>query len=319
MKRIAVVYGGYSSEWEVSVKSGKNILSSIDRAKYEVYEVLLRPNKWSVELDGNSIDIDKSNFSFRLNGNDVKFDKVLIMIHGNPGENGLLQAYFELLNIPFTGCSSLASTLSFDKYACKTYIKDTTVALPKDLFIRRRDKYSTKDIVSKLGLPLFVKPNSGGSSFGVTKVKSEDNLEQAIEHAFTEGDAVLIEEFIDGREMTCGVFESNGNPYALPVTEIVSDNEYFDYQAKYLGASKEICPAPISEELSSKIRTISQLIYSHIGAKGVIRMDYIVKGEEPYFLEINPIPGMTKGSLVPGQIKAAGIDMKEFITSLIEN
>ncbi len=319
-KTIALIYGGYSSEAEVSVRSGKNVARNIDRKLYTLYEILFSRESWSVMIEGRSpIEVDRADFSFLLDGKRIRFDKVMIMIHGDPGENGLLQAYFDLLSIPYVGCSSITSTLTFDKYASKTYLRDTNVKMAKDVFLRKGDSYSVKEIVAKLGLPIFVKPNDGGSSFGITKVKSLDALDEAIKLAFREGETVLIEEFIQGVEMTNGVFSSKGKLNILPVTEIISDNEFFDYQAKYLGASREICPAEIPNSLKNEIQKITKLIYHHFGCRGVVRVDYIVREGEVYFLEINAIPGMTEASLVPQQLRSAGIEMRDFLTMLIED
>lgn len=318
-QNIALIYGGYSSEWEISVKSGKNVAKYIDAEKYNVYEILLSRKSWAVQLDGRTIEIDKSDFSFVLDGKKVRFDKAFIMIHGAPGENGLLQAYFEMIELHHTGCSARTSTLTFDKFACKTYLKEAGINMADDVFLRRGDKYSVKAIIDKLSLPLFVKPNQGGSSFGVTKVKTADALDKAIRFAFEEDDSVLIESCIPGREMTNGIFSNGKELIALPVTEIIPDNEYFDYEAKYLGASREVCPAEIPDAVADKIREATKIIYHRFNCHGLVRMDYILNGEDVYFLEINPIPGMTEASLVPAQIRAAGIDMKEFITMVIEN
>ena len=318
-QNIALIYGGYSSEWEVSVKSGKNVAKYIDSKKYNVYEILLSRKSWAVQIEGRAIEIDKSDFSFILDEEKIKFDKAFIMIHGTPGENGLLQAYFEMIELRHTGCSARAATLSFDKFACKTYLKGAGINLAKDIFLRKGDEYSEKDIIDKIGLPLFVKPNQGGSSFGVTKVKTEAALGEAIDTAFKEDDSVLIEEFIEGREMTNGIYSDGKKLISLPVTEIVSKNEYFDYEAKYLGESEEICPAKISDAVTKQIQEATKKIYHRFGCRGLVRMDYIIKGDQVFFLEINPIPGMTDASLVPVQVKVAGIDMMEFITMIIEN
>lgn len=321
-KIIALVYGGYSSEWEVSVKSAKSVLKHIDTDRYIVYEVFLSKESWKVILPSSSasetIEIDKSDFSFSLYGEKILFDKVYIMIHGAPGENGILQAYFELLGIPYTGCSAMTSTLAFDKFACKTYLKDAGITLAKDYFLRRGEEYKSKKIVDKLGLPLFVKPNQGGSSFGITKVKKIEDLDSAISLAFREDDSVLIEECISGRELTMGVYMDGDQVKTLPATEIIPHNEFFDYQAKYLGASQEVCPAQISEDIYNKVAEATKKIYKRFNCHSLVRMDYILKDGEPYFLEINPIPGMTDASLVPQQVKAAGLDMKEFITKIID-
>ena len=317
-KKIALVQGGYSSEHEVSVKSAANVYSNIDKNLFDVYNVLLRPDSWSLELDGDVVEIDKSDFSFVNNGSKVKFDLALIMIHGNPGENGLLQAYFELIGLKYTGCSSMVSSLIFDKFACKAFLASTSVNLAKDILLRKGDSFSVKEIIENLGLPLFVKPNDGGSSFGITKVKKEEDLPKAIDDAFNEGETIILEEFISGREMTCGVFAADNKVKALPVTEIISDNEYFDYQAKYLGASKEICPANISSSIFERIQEVTEKIYKYTGCKGIVRMDYIVRGEDVYFLEINPIPGMTNASLVPQQLRVANINIENLFSKLIE-
>lgn len=318
-KNIALVYGGYSSEWEVSVKSAKNVFEHIDPLLYNKYEVFVCKEGWKVILPDGDVEIDRSDFSFTQNGEKVRFDKVFIMIHGTPGENGLMQAYFELIGLPHTGCSAMTSTLAFDKFACKTYLKEAGITLAKDHFLRKGENYSPREIVEKLGLPLFVKPNQGGSSFGITKVKRVEDLDAAIELAFREDDSVLIEEAISGRELTMGIYKENGLLKTLPATEIIPENEYFDYEAKYLGASREVCPADIPVQVYDKIAAATKRIYRRFGCNGLVRMDYILKGDDAYFLEINPIPGMTDTSLVPQQVREAGIDMKYFITQIIEN
>lgn len=323
-KTIALIYGGDSSEYEVSIKSGKHISGHLDRERYNVYEVLMKGADWRVLFsEEKSYLIDKADFSFvipdesGIGGKRVKFDKALIMIHGTPGENGLLQAYFEMIGMKFTTCSATVSAISFDKYACKCYLRDTGVKLAKEQFIRRGDSYNAYDIAGRVGLPLFVKPNNGGSSFGVTKVKHLQDLNDAIESAFKEDESVLVEEYIQGREMTNGVYEYNGELVRLPVTEIISNNEFFDYEAKYLGASREICPAEITSELSERIINTSHKIYRYLGCRGVVRVDYIVRGDEIYFLEINTVPGMTEMSLVPQQVRAAGMTIREFLNQLL--
>ncbi|MCK9627224.1 MAG: D-alanine--D-alanine ligase [Bacteroidales bacterium] len=323
-KVVALIYGGDSSESQVSVMSGKNIAANIDRQKYEVYEILLKGSEWNVQLEGGkTVPIDKSDFSFVLPAGDsrvqsrINFDIALIMIHGTPGENGMLQAYLEMVGMPHTTCPAIISAITFNKYATKCFIRDTGVSLAREHFLRRGDSWNPAEVVKKLGLPLFVKPNEGGSSFGVTKVKRVEDLEKAVELAFREDSSVLIEEFIEGREMTNGVFEVNGKLSKLPVTEIISKNEFFDYEAKYLGACKEVCPAGIPEALSERIVAQSHKIYRHLGCRGVVRMDYIIRGEEIFFLEINTVPGMTEMSLVPQEIKAAGMTIRSFLSNLL--
>jgi D-alanine-D-alanine ligase len=324
MKTVALIYGGDSSESDISVLSGKNISTHIDRKRYNVYEILLRGGDWNVQLeDGRSFPIDKSDFSFLLPVEDsraqnrINFDIALIMIHGTPGENGMLQAYLEMVGMPHTTSPSIVSAITFNKYATKCFLRDLNIPLAKDIFIRQGEKWNAAEIVSKLGLPLFVKPNEGGSSFGITKVKKIDELDRAINHALEEDSSVLLEEFIEGREMTNGVFEINGEFSRLPVTEIISKNEFFDYEAKYLGACNEVCPAEISNSLSERIIEQGHRIYHHLGCKGVVRMDYIVREDEIFFLEINTVPGMTEMSLVPQEIKAAGMTLGNFISKLL--
>jgi len=319
-KIVALIYGGDSSEAEVSVKSGKHMAGHIDREKYEVYEIMLKGNDWRVDTGGGeTVQIDKSDFSFSLNGKKVVFDVALIMIHGTPGEDGLLQAYFEMVGVKYTTCSSSVSAITFNKYACKCYLRDTGINMAKEVFLHRGESYSSSEIIEKLGLPLFVKPNDGGSSFGVTKVKKAEDLEAAIKAAFLEGETILIEEYIAGREMTNGAFEAGGKVVKLPVTEIIPKNEFFDYEAKYLGASQEICPAQIPAELSERIIDMTHKMYRYLGCKGVVRMDYIVRGNDIFFLEINTVPGMTEMSLVPQQVRATGMTIKDFLTNLLES
>ena len=318
-KRVALLYGGNSSEAEVSVKSGKHVAKHLDASKYDVYEIMVTGRDWSVQNpECNGAQIDKSDFSFLLpDGNKITFDIALIMIHGTPGEDGMIQGYFDMVGVHYSTCPSIVSAITFNKYACKCFLRDSDIKLPKEVFLRKGDKFSVEDISAQLGYPMFVKPNDGGSSFGVTKVKSADGLALAIADAFKEDDRVLIEEFIAGREMTNGAFMSNGELVVLPVTEIISENEFFDYEAKYLGASKEICPAVISESLSDEIMANTAKIYRHLGCRGVVRVDYIINESGIYFLEINTVPGMTEMSLVPQQVRAAGMTIGEFLDKLL--
>lgn len=318
--KIALVYGGYSSEAGISRQSGKNVAAHIDRSRYDVYEVSLSRDGWYADLpEGGRAEVDKSDFSFVRAGGKVRFDAAYIIIHGAPGENGQLQAYFDMIGLPYTGCNALVSTVAFDKYACKCYLRDTGVALAPDLLLHRGDAWTPEEVTARLGLPVFVKPNDGGSSFGITKVKRSEDLEAAVARAFGEGDSVLLEAFIPGRELTEGVYFDGREAVALPVTEIVTDREYFDYEAKYLGESREICPAPIPAEIRDRVQETSRRIFRHFGSRGLMRIDYIFDGKELYFLEINPIPGMTGASLVPVQLREAGIALETFTDQLIQN
>lgn len=264
-------------------------------------------------------EIDKTDFSFTFGGVKTRFDYAFIMIHGNPGENGVLQGYLEMMDIPFNTCSSFVSTITFDKHSCKRFLDFSGVNLAKDRFIRKEDFCfaDCDSIIEKLGLPLFVKPSDGGSSFGVTKVKRPNELAEAIKMAFEVSSSVLVEECIKGREVTNGIYTVNGKIVNLPVTEIVTDREFFDYEAKYLGQSREICPAPLGDELTRRVQRTSEKIYRYLGCKGLVRMDYFIRDDEIYFLELNTVPGMTAMSLVPAQVRAAGITMKELFNSLI--
>ena len=319
-KNVAVIYGGPSSERQISILSGRYAASVIDRERYNVFEVLFNPDSWQlVEWEGETMkvlgEVDKGDFSCA----GVKFDVACIMIHGIPGENGLLQGYFEMMGVPVTTCSSFVCTIAFNKYSCKRLLADTGVKMAADVFLRRDQQYDAEEIVAKLGLPVFVKPSDGGSSFGVTKVKDPSLLPAAIDYAFGEGDTILIEKAIVGRELTQAIYMDGGEPVALPITEIVTTNEYFDYDAKYNGKSEELCPAPISEELAGQITACTKKIYTHLGGTGLIRIDYIAGSEGVYFLEINATPGMTRMSLVPKMVRASGRNMTEFFTALIEN
>lgn len=318
-KSVAVIYGGNSSEHQVSIQSGKNVAANLDRERYDVYEILIKGKSWTlIARNGEEMEpaeIDKTDFSAA----GVHFDVAFIMIHGSPGENGLLQGYFEMLEIPFTTCNAFVSNIAFDKYSCKRFLDFAGVKFAKDCYIRKGRPYSPRNIVAQLGLPLFIKPTNGGSSFGVTKVKSMEEIEPAVERAFLENDAVMAEEAIVGREVTNGIFTDRGKIVNLPVTEIVTEREFFDFEAKYQGLSKEICPAPLPPHITEQIQQMTTHIYTFMGCSGLVRMDYIIKGEEIFFLEMNMVPGMTPMSLIPAQVRAAGIEIKEFFTALIES
>ncbi|MCI1778827.1 MAG: D-alanine--D-alanine ligase [Bacteroidales bacterium] len=328
-KNLALFYGGNSSESEISIMSGRNVASYIDRSRYDVYEVLLKGRSWSVQLpvtgrDGGyredqEVEIDKTDFSFTYNGMKVVFDMAFIMIHGKPGEDGVLQGYLEMMGIPFNTSSAFVAAISFDKLSCKRYLDFAGVNMARDIFLRKGSSYSCDDIIEKLGLPLFVKPTNGGSSFGVSKVKSADMLDAAIEAAFAEHDGILVEECLTGREMTNGIYMKDGVIMKLPVTEIIPEGEYFDYDAKYSGKSEEICPADISENLAEQIQDLTEKIYKYLGCKGLVRVDYMLDdNNEIYFMEMNNTPGMTLMSLVPKEVEAAGIDMYSFINTLVD-
>ncbi|MDR0543201.1 MAG: D-alanine--D-alanine ligase [Dysgonamonadaceae bacterium] len=319
---IAIVAGGYSSEYIVSLKSAQGIWSFIDKDRYNVYIVLITKEKWIVQQENQAdIPVDKNDFSFVLNGRRTTFDFAWITIHGAPGENGQLQGYFEMLGIPYSCCSVLAASLTFNKYYCNHYVKSFGVRIAPSLLLRKGEVLMPEEIIAELGLPLFVKPSDGGSSFGTTKVTSPGQIQPAIETALQEGNEAIIESFMPGTEVTCGCYKSKGKITVLPITEVVSKNEFFDYDAKYNpGSSEEITPARISSELTAEIQQLTAKIYNRTGAKGIIRVDYIISpAGEVRMLEINTTPGMTATSFIPQQVRAAGLNMTEVLTEIIED
>ncbi|MDH6535142.1 D-alanine--D-alanine ligase [Parabacteroides sp. 52] len=322
MKRtIAIVAGGDSSEIVVSLKSAEGIYSFLDKEKYNVYIALVKKEGWVVNLpDGGCAPIDKNTFSFTANGVNVQFDFAYITIHGTPGENGLLQGYFEMLHIPYSSCGVLVSALTFNKFVCNHYLRSFAVPVADSIRLLKGQTVTDEEVVNRLGLPVFVKPNDGGSSFGVTKVKTAEAIQPAIEKAFSEGNEVILERFIKGTEVTCGCYKVKGKEVVFPLTEVVTENEFFDFDAKYNGEVDEITPARISAALTEKIQHQTAKIYDILGAKGLIRVDYIIpEKEEPMLLEVNTTPGMTVTSFIPQQVHAAGLEMKDVLTDIIEN
>jgi D-alanine-D-alanine ligase len=318
MKNIAVIYGGDSSEYQISIKSGKHVESIIDSQKYNVIPVLFRGIDWKIDDDSNTY-ISKEDFSFQKNGEKEMFSCAVIMIHGNPGENGILESYFDLLHIPYTTCSALVSAVTFNKHYCNTFLRNYNILMAKSYTQRKEDKIETSTIIENVGLPAFVKPAAGGSSFGITKVKKEEELIAAIQKAYLESDEVVIDEFIKGTEITCGLVKVNGEIKVLPLCEIISKKEFFDYEAKYTPSlSEEIVPARISEELTQKCKNISKDIYNLLNCRGIVRIDYILKGNGFYFLEVNTIPGMTAESIVPKMVKHENLDITKLYSDLIE-
>lgn len=320
-KNIAIVAGGDSSEIVVSLKSAQGIYSFMDKDRYQVYVVKIVGKDWLVEISENEkIEIDKGDFSFKQNGKKILFDFAYITIHGTPGENGILQAYFELIKLPYSTCDVLVSALTFNKFMCNQYLKGFGVKSAEAILLRHGQKATSEEVASKIGFPCFIKPNVGGSSFGVTKVKKAEDVQPAIEKAFTEGGEVLIESFIDGMELTCGMYKSGENPVVFPVTEVVSKNEFFDFDAKYNGQVEEITPARISDTLRDRIQKLTMAIYDILGCKGIIRIDYIVtKNDVINLLEVNTTPGMTITSFIPQQVRAAGMNMTDVMTDIIES
>ena len=322
MKRtIAIVAGGDTSEYEVSLRSAQGIYSFIDKEKYTLYIVGMHGLDWHVRLeDGRTLPVDRNDFSFQLDGQKVKFDFAYITIHGTPGEDGHLQGYFDMLRIPYSCCGVLAAALTYDKFACNQYLHAYGVRIAESLLLRQGQTITDDEVVEKIGLPCFIKPSLGGSSFGVTKVKTREQIQPAIAKAFDEAQEVVVEAFMDGTELTCGCYKTRGKSVVFPITEVVSHNEYFDYKAKYNGESDEITPARISDELTDRVKKLTSAIYDILGAQGIIRVDYIVtEGDKINLLEVNTTPGMTATSFIPQQVRAAGLDIKDVMTDIIEN
>ena len=320
-RNIAVVAGGYSSEHDVSIRSAKGIIDNLDTNRYNVYLVILEKDKWYVSLPNQQqIAVDKNDFSAEIGNEKIRFDLAYITIHGTPGEDGLLQGYFDMLNIPYSCCGVLAASLTFNKYACTHYLRSFGINAANSILLRQGDCVSNQRVIAEIGLPCFIKSNVGGSSYGCTKVKTEEEIQPAIALAFNEGREVIIESYMKGTEVTCGVFKTKKRAVALPVTEVVTHNEFFDYDAKYKGEVDEITPARITNELRDKIQTLTLKIYDIIGCHGIIRTDYIIyENGQINLLEINTTPGMTETSFVPQQIRAAGMTVKDVLTELIED
>jgi D-alanine-D-alanine ligase len=319
-KNIAVVCGGDSSEYVVSLKSGKNIFESVDKEKFTPWMIRLRFDEWVV-IQGDDIiaTVDKGDFSFQINGQNIKPDYVFIMIHGTPGEDGLLQGYFDMLKIPYSATGVYASALTFHKFYCDNFLRAFNIKMARSEYFQQGDKINPSDIVKQFGLPLFIKPSAGGSSFGVTKVKSEDQVLPAVEAAYAESNDCLIEEFIDGMELAVGVCELNGEILPFLPTEVVPNGEFFDFDSKYkVGGALEITPARLPAEKISECQQLTKKLYKLVGCHGIVRIDFILQNNELYFLEINTIPGMTETSFIPQQLNAMGTKLRTVISQIIE-
>ena len=324
MKRlhIALLAGGNSSERGIALQSAAQIAAALDHEKYDVKVVDLHYRNWTYTApDGKSYEVDKNDFSIEVDGVKRPFDYALVIIHGTPGENGMLQGYLEMMGIPHSSCSTTSSVITFDKISTKRAVRDCGVNLAREVFLRRGDSVDVDAIVEELGLPMFVKPNASGSSFGVSKVSRREDLERAVELAFTESDEVLIEEAIVGREMACGVLVTKKQTLLFPVTEIVSKKEFFDYEAKYeVGMSDEITPADISDEVLKELNRMTLAAYKACRCSGVVRVDFIVtESGKPYMIELNSIPGMSGGSIVPKQAREIGLSLGELFDMVIED
>ncbi len=319
MKNIAIIMGGYSSEFEISLKSGNVVYEYLDRTRYNGYRIHIFKDRWVyVDDSGAEFPVDRRDFSVTLDQVKHKFDAVFNAIHGTPGEDGLMQAYFEILQIPQTACDYYQAALTFNKRDLLSVLKPYGIKTAESFYLNLGDLIDTDLIVQTVGLPCFVKPNKSGSSFGISKVATSDELPAAIEKAYKEDNEIIIESFLDGMEVSVGVINYQGQITVLPITQIVSENDFFDYEAKYLGKSQEITPAPISDELTQKVSQTAKRIYEVLKMKGFSRSEFIFVGDEPYLLEMNTIPGLTAESLIPQQARAAGISLEELFTNAIE-
>lgn len=318
MKNIAIVMGGYSSEYKISLTSGSIVHQFLDKTKFLSFPIHIFKDKWAY-VDGNNLEypVDKNDFSITVEGKKIVFDCVFNAIHGTPGEDGLMQAYFQLIKMPQTSCDYYQAALTFNKRDLLSVLKPYGVQCATSYYLNAGDAIDTKAIVEKVGLPCFVKPNKSGSSFGISKVKTESELPQAIEIAYNEDTEIIIESFLEGTEVSVGVITWKGTATVLPITEIVSENDFFDYEAKYLGKSQEITPARISEEMTKKVGDIAKRVYQILKMKGFSRSEFIIVNNEPFMLEMNTIPGLTAESLIPQQAKAAGISLEDLFTNAI--
>jgi len=321
-RKIALVTGGYSREAEISYKSAVTVENNVDKNLFDVYKIDISPEGWFyTDNDGNKIAIDKNDFSLNLFDKKITFDAALMCIHGNPGEDGKLQGYFDMLNIPYTSCDATSSAITFNKRYTVAVAAFNGIKVSRSVLLIKNRFANPEEIIDNLQFPVFVKPNNGGSSIGMSKVNNaSEELGAAIDKAFKEDDQILVEEFIEGRELTIGVFRKRNEIITLPITEIISKKDFFDYEAKYLGKSEEITPAKVDESIAEKIRAAAKKIYAVFNCRGVVRIDFIYneKTGEPFMLEVNTVPGQSEASIVPQQVKAMGWSLKEFYTALIE-
>jgi len=319
MKNIAIIMGGYSSEYQISLKSGNVVFETLSTSKYNAYRIHIFKDKWVyVDKDDIEIPIDKNDFSINIDSFKITFDCVFNAIHGSPGEDGFMQAYFELLNIPQTSCNMYQAGLTFNKRDCLSVLKPYGIKTAESFYLNLGDAVNENDIIAKVGLPCFVKANKAGSSFGITKVHKIADLQNAIDVAFKEDDEILIESFLGGTEVSVGVIKYKGETKVLPITEIVSENDFFDYEAKYLGKSQEITPARLTKIQENKVNKVAKKVYEILKMTGFSRSEFIFKNGEPHLLEMNTVPGLTRESILPQQAAAAGISMSDLFDNAIE-
>lgn len=316
---VAIAAGGDSAEDEISMLSAATVYQNLDRNRFEGILVIMRSGNWQAQLGKEYFPIDKNDFSFEFEGKKIRFDYVFIAIHGTPGEDGKLQAYFDLLQIPYSSPNHIGATLTFNKWYCNTLLKQLNYLVAESQYLRREDEIEEDVIIGKIGLPCFVKPCSGGSSYGITKVKKKAQLAMAIEKAFEYDHEIMIEEYLPGKELTCGVFEKNHEIIALPITQIIPKGEFFDYEAKYQDNSLEITPARIEENTYAEVQEIAKSIYEKLDMRGVVRVDFMLVENQAYVIEVNAVPGLSPSSLIPQQVNAAKLSLREFFSSIIES
>jgi len=317
-KNIAILAGGDSSEFSVSIKSATLVEANLSH-KYNTFIIVIQGGDWSYSKDGTTVAIDKNDFSLTLNEDKLFFDLAFIAIHGTPGEDGKLQGYFDMLGIKYSSAGLLTSALSFNKGVCNDYLKNHGINVAKSIQLFKGLTYNTEKIISELGLPCFVKPNQAGSSYGVSKVGILEELPQAITDAFVHDKQVLIESFLDGREVTCGVHNFNGVITEMPITEIITENDFFDFEAKYKGESNEITPADLPDDVRISVQTAAKEVYQLLNMKAVARMDFIIQNGEPFLIEANTVPGLSAESLIPQQAIAMGYTLPDFFVEWVEN
>jgi len=317
-KTIAIITGGDSSEVVISLRSAEQVKICLDKKGYQTYIVFIRKNDWHVKIDDQQIPVNRHDFSFTRDQQKIRFDYAFFAMHGPPGEDGKLQAYFDLLEIPYNTSGVLSLALTFNKYSCKTFLSQCSIKTPKAMLFKKPGEIDLKNIIADIGLPCFVKPNCGGSSFGVSKISNVDELEHALQVALDEDNQVMIEELISGTELTCGLVKLHDRELLFPVTEVISKKDFFDYEAKYThGMAEEFTPARISKELFLKCQAIASRIYDYLDCRGLVRIDSILSNGEFYFLELNGIPGMTKESIIPQQIRTFGLMEAEVYDMII--
>ena len=316
-KNIAILAGGFSAEREVSLKSAQIVLKNISK-KYHAYLIIVDSNEWNVKLNGNYYAVDKMNFTANINNQTIKFDFAFIVIHGTPGEDGKIPLLFERINIPFSCSNSKASALTFNKYNCNTHLIKHDFNCAKSILIKKNNSINIQKIITHTSIPCFVKPNNGGSSFGISKIKNKQELYPAISNAFKYDNEVIIESFLEGTEITCGVHNFDSNLFAFPLTEIVSENDFFDYDAKYQGRSEEITPARVNNTITKEIQSISKNIYSLLNLNGIARIDFIIVNDKPFVIEVNTIPGLSSESIIPKMAQSVGFSLEKLFLKIIE-